>query len=469
MARIERRAALPRRGIFGVKLSFEGADRGVTGSCHLLECRGKRILVDCGLFQGGREVREENVEPFGFEPRSIDYVLLTHAHLDHCGRLPLLTKQGFNGEIVATEATFELARLVLFDAARLQEEESRHHQSTTPLYVMMDAVNATRRFGRTAAYGRQIEIADGIRVDFLDAGHILGSASVLVEVEEEGRRRTILFSGDIGNSDRPLLGKPQTPEIADYVVMETTYGDRQHRSFAASADEMLHAVASTLDRGGNVLIPTFALERAQEVLYVLQQGVAQQRLPPSMPVFLDSPLAISATDIFRRHPESYGPHAARLFANHIDPFGLPGLRFSREVSDSKAINRITGGAVIIAGNGMCTGGRIRQHLLRNLGHEACGVIFVGYAANGTPARQIIDGAHHVRLLGEEVAVRARIHTINGFSAHADQAELLAWHRRIAGQKITFLVHGEEAAMRGFAAKLDVQRVEMPTLHQVYDL
>ncbi len=456
-----------------MKLSFHGADRMVTGSCHLLEARGQRILVDCGLFQGGRELDEDNAEPFGFEPRSIDKVLLTHAHLDHCGRLPLLVKQGFHGEIIATEATCELARLVMFDSARLQEEESRHHHhgraGRAPLYVMMDALDATKRFGRTAAYGRPVEVAPGIRATFLDAGHILGSASVLVEVEEDGRRRSVLFSGDIGNADRPLLRAPQVPATADFVVMETTYGDRRHRSFAASVEEMLHAVAATLIRGGNVLIPTFALERAQEVLYVLHQGVEQNRLPPSLPVFLDSPMAISATEIFRHHPEAYGPNAAHLFANHTDPFGLPGLRLAREIEDSKAINRITGGAVIVAGNGMCTGGRIRQHLMRNLGHEACSVIFVGFAARGTPARQIIDGARQVRLLGEEIAVRAHVHTINGFSAHADQAELLAWHAAIKGTQTTFLVHGEGQTMEAFKRKLPPSRVEIPTLHQQFEL
>ncbi len=452
-----------------MRLSFHGADRTVTGSCHLLECRGRRILVDCGLFQGGRELREDNAEPFGFAPESIDHVLLTHAHLDHCGRLPLLARQGFRGEIVATEATFELARLVMFDAAHLQEEEARHRRNGTPLYVLTDAVGAAKRFGRAAAYGRTLDIAPGIRATFLDAGHILGSASVLVDVDEDGRERSVLFSGDIGNADRPLLRAPQTPAKADFVVMETTYGDRQHRSFPESVEELISAVAAALRRGGNVLIPTFALERAQEILYFLRQGIEQNRLPPSLPVFLDSPMAISATDIFRHHPEGYAPAAARLFASHVDPFALPGLRLAREPDDSRAINRVAGGAVIMAGAGMCTGGRIRHHLLRNLPHEAASVIFVGFAAQGTLARQIIDGAQQVRIFGERVEVRAHVHTINGFSAHADQRELVDWHDRIGGRQTTFLVHGEEAVMKALAGRLSAPRIEMPALHQSFEL
>jgi metallo-beta-lactamase family protein len=457
-----------------MKLSFHGADLGVTGSCHRLEAAGKILLVDCGLFQGGRRTEEENARDFGFDARAVDIVLLTHAHLDHCGRLPLLTRRGFAGEIVATAATRELTRLVLLDAAHLQEEEARararrhgeqgEHANGAPLYSLLDAMDVFDRFGRTAVYGERIVLAPGLSATFFDAGHILGSASILVEAEEDGILRRILFSGDIGNYGHPLLRDPDPPGDVDVALMETTYGDRLHRPLDASVEEFYQAVNEAFQRGGNVIIPTFALERAQDVLFCLREGVEQNKLPPSMPVFLDSPMAISATEIFRKHPECYGPDMARLFAAGVDPFGPPGLRFCRETSESIALNAIRGGAVILAGSGMCTGGRVRHHLRRNLDRKDCSVIFVGFAAEGTLARQIIDGARHVTIFGESLPVRARIYTINGFSAHADQAELLAWRQK-ANPRRTFLVHGEEASMRAFAEKIGGDSVETPAFGQ----
>jgi metallo-beta-lactamase family protein len=457
-----------------MKLSFHGADRGVTGSCHLLEAAGKKILVDCGLFQGGRRIDEENAADFGFDAGKIDFVLLTHAHLDHCGRLPLLTKRGFSGEIVATSATRELTRLVLLDAAHLQEEEAKYHArlherrgekaNVAPLYSLLDALDAFDRFGRNAAYGQAIDLAPGVRVTYFDAGHILGSASVLVEAE--GGR--LLFSGDIGNYGRPLLGDPSPPANVDAVVMETTYGDRMHRSLGSSVAEFYEALNASFQRGGNVIIPSFALERAQELLFTLREGMEQNKLPPSLQVFLDSPMAISATEIFRKHPDCYGPETAKLFARNVDPFGLPGLHFCRETAQSIALNSIRGGAVIMAGAGMCSGGRVRHHLRHHLGRVDSSVIFVGYAAKGTLGRQIVDGAKTVTIFGESIAVRAHIYTINGFSAHADQAELLRW-RKSVNAKRTFLVHGEEASMRAFAEMLDGEQVDMPAQGQAFEL
>jgi metallo-beta-lactamase family protein len=462
-----------------VKLSFHGADRGVTGSCHLVECAGRRILIDCGLYQGGREIDEENAEPFGFDPASIDHVVLTHAHLDHCGRLPLLVKRGFRGEIVTTAASRELARLVMLDAAHLQEEEARYrqrhgarrganHVSSEPLYSLLDAMNSFDCFGRTAVYGQPLELAPGVRATFLDAGHILGSASVFLELEESGHHRRVLFSGDLGNAGRPLLRPPAVPPKTDVVVMETTYGDRLHKPLAPSVEELFAAVTDSFKRGGNVIIPTFALERAQELLYFLHEGVERGRLTASTQVFLDSPMAISATKIFERHPECYNSETKELFREGRDPFHLPGLHFTRETAESIAINRVSGGAIIMAGSGMCTGGRVRHHLRQNLWRKDASIVFVGYAASGTLARRIIDGARHVHIFGEEIPVHAHIHTINGFSAHADQAELLAWHSQ-TGASRTFLVHGEEETMQRFAAHLSGTQVEMPRLQQVFEL
>jgi len=460
-----------------MRLSFHGADRGVTGSCHLIECAGRRVLIDCGMYQGGRELHEENAEPFGFDPAAIDYVLLTHAHLDHCGRLPLLARRGFRGEIVATSASRELARLVLLDAAHLQEEEAHYRKRKSdkrhaghedaPLYTTLDALNSFDYFGRTAVYGQPLELAPDLRANFLDAGHILGSASVLIEHQEQATRRSVLFSGDLGNAGRPLLRAPVAVK-SDAVVMETTYGDRKHKSLVSSVEELYEVVTDTFRRGGNVIIPTFALERAQELLYFLREGREQGRLPDSLPVFLDSPMAISATQIFERHPECYKAETRELFREGNDPFHLPELQFTREKADSIAINRITGGAIIMAGSGMCTGGRIRHHLKNNLGRQEASVVFVGYAANGTLARDIVDGAKQVRLFGAEVPVRSRIHTIGGFSAHADQAELLDWHGQTSADR-TFLVHGDEAVMGRFGALLRDTGVEMPKPNEVFEL
>ena len=445
----------------------------------MVECLGRRILIDCGMFQGSRELAEENADPFGFDPRSVDCVLLTHAHLDHCGRLPLLVKQGFRGEVITTGASRALARLVLLDAAHLQEEEARRHLrharrraedgKAAPLYSVVDALACFERFGRTAIYGAPLAVAPGLQATFYDAGHILGSASILLEFDETAGRRSILFSGDIGNAGRPLLRAPSPPATAEIIVMESTYGDRLHRPIGESTAEFYAAITETFARGGNVVIPTFALERAQEILYALHQGMEAKTLQPSIQVFLDSPMAISATEIFERYPEDFDPAVARLFGEGQDPLHLPGLHLARETAESIAINRIAGGVIVMAGSGMCTGGRIRHHLKHNLWRAESSVIFVGFAARGTLARQVIDGARQVKLFGEDIPVRASIHTINGFSAHADQQELLDWHSRIRGSKMTILVHGEEDAMKRLTERLPGQRVEMPRLNEALDL
>jgi metallo-beta-lactamase family protein len=462
-----------------LRLSFYGADRSVTGSCHMVECVGKRILIDCGLHQGSRELNEENSHPFGFDPASIDYVLLTHAHLDHCGRLPLLAKRGFRGETITTGASRELARLVMLDAAHLQEEDARYRariaarrgstdQLIAPLYSVLDALNSFDHFGRTAVYGEPIELAASVRATFIDAGHILGSACIYLQLTEGSQQCTVLFSGDLGKSGGPLLCDPAKPPAVTNVVMETTYGDRLHKPLGPSIEEFYDAVMDTFKRGGNVIVPTFALERVQELLYFISQGVDHDRLATSMQVFVDSPMAISATEIMQHHLEGLQPGIAKLIREGHDPFHFPGLHFTRESAESMALNKINSDAIIMAGSGMCTGGRVRHHLKHNLWRPESSIVFVGYAANGTLARQIIDGAKQVNILGEQIPVRARIYTINGFSAHADQAELLAWHKQTGAER-TFLVHGEEATMRNFAAHLGDSRVDMPEPNQVFEL
>jgi len=460
-------------------IEFHGAAVGVTGSCHLIEVADKRILIDCGMYQGSRELEEENAEPFGFDPETIDYVLLTHAHLDHCGRLPLLVKRGFRGEIITTGATRDLAKLVMMDAAHLAEEESRRktHQARLagsketiePLYSMLDVFDTLDYFGRRIDYNQPTRICEGIRATFIDAGHILGSACILLHLHEGERRLKVLFSGDLGNRGRPILRDPATPPKADVVVMESTYGNRCHKPVTTSVEELYQGILDTLERGGNVIIPTFALERAQEILYFLREGIEQKKIPRYLPVFLDSPMAISATEIFRRHPECYDRETCALFREGRDPFGLPELHFTRETAESMRLNQINAGAVIMAGSGMCTGGRVRHHLKHNLARPESSVIFVGYAARGTLARAIIDGAKTVHIFGREIPVNASISTIGGFSAHADQKELLAWHRHTGKARKTFLVHGENAALTTLAERLQPSPVEIPRLHQIYPL
>jgi metallo-beta-lactamase family protein len=450
-----------------MQLSFHGADRDVTGSCHLLECAGKRLLIDCGMFQGGRELEQENAAPLGFDAAAVDFLLLTHAHLDHCGRLPLLARRGFRGEIIATAATRELAQIVMQDSAHMAEDDAawrtrqaRDGQPVEPLYTQADVAAVMARFGRPAAYGAELELAPGLRVSFHDAGHILGSAHVLVQVTETGRARRVLFSGDIGGAGRPIIRDPDPP-AAEIVLMETTYGDRNHRSPAESVAELVGVIASTIARGGNVVIPSFALERSQEILYSLRAAIVAGALPPQLQVFVDSPMAVSAIEVYRAHPECYDADAAALIASGADLFGFPGLRLVRASSDSIAINRIAGGSVIIAGSGMATGGRVRHHLVNNLPRSNASIVFVGFAARGTPARRIIDGAKSIVFFGEEIPVRAQVHTINGFSAHADQGELLRWHARVGGAERTVLVHGEQGAMSALAALLPGVPLTMP--------
>ncbi len=462
-----------------MKISFHGATRGVTGSCHLVECAGRRILIDCGFFQGRHELGVENGRPFGFEPGTVDWLLLTHAHLDHCGRIPLLRTRGFTGEIIATSATRDLARLVLLDAAGLQDEEARRWQRRAarrggekegphPLYSVLDVLDCLQSFGRTARYGQPIQLGDGIVATFFDAGHILGSASILLEMSEGDHHRRVVFSGDVGSAGRPLMSDPTLPPEADVVVMESTYGDRPHRPLSASVAELEQAVRDAFDRGGNVVIPAFALERTQELIFHLGQAITAGRLPGLTQVFLDSPMAISATELFRRNAKYLRPDIAAEFARGHDLLDFRGLRFTRDREDSAAINRIHGGAIILAGSGMCNGGRVVHHLKHNIWRPESAIIFVGYAAEGTLGRRIIDGAEEISPFWERIRVRARIHTINGFSAHADQPELIGWHAATKSAR-TFLVHGEDRAMNALSRRLSKTEIIMPSLDESFAL
>ena len=436
-----------------MRISFHGAAKTVTGSSHLVESGGLRILIDCGMHQGGREAEELNRGPWPYEPASIDYLILTHAHIDHSGLVPRLVREGFRGRILATPATIDLLAAMLADAAHIQEMEaewqSRKRQRAglppvEPLYTVADAEGCLVHT-RPLAYGQPLDLGHGVTMSLHDAGHILGSAIVVLEAD--GRR--VVFSGDLGNRGTPIIRDPERLTEADVVVMESTYGDRLHPGKEDKLKELAAVIDGTLARGGNLIIPAFAVGRTQELLYDIGMLVETGQLPP-VKVYIDSPLAITATEIFRRHPECFNEETRRLLASGEDPFKLPGVHYTRTSDESKALNRLDGGAIIISASGMADAGRILHHLKHNLWRPEATVLFVGFQAQGTLGRRILDGEKRLHILGEEIAVKARVASIEAFSAHADQAGLLDWLGAFGqdGRRPNrvFLVHGEAAAI-----------------------
>ena len=414
--------------------------------------------MDCGLYQE-RDFKSRNWEPFRVSPNTLDAVLLTHAHLDHCGLLPKLVRDGFQGRIYCTEATAEIVRIMLLDSAKLQQEDaefkSKRHQREgrkgpfpeIPLYTIDDAEAVFPLF-ETRKYGETFHVGDGVEAAFHDAGHVLGSSMIQVVVRQGEEKRTVLFSGDVGRRNRPILQNPTVFEEADYVLVESTYGDRLHQAPADIGDSLAEAINSTRKAGGNIIVPSFALERAQEILYLLNELLLENSIPHLL-VFLDSPMANSITEVFQQHPELYDREMTELMRQKKSPFDFPGLEMVRTVDESKAINHIRGTTMIIAGSGMCTGGRIKHHLVTNIFRRESTVLFVGYQAVGTLGRSIVEGVGKVRILGQRYPVRAKIVQLHGFSAHADRDELFRW---LSGLKRAprhlFVVHGEaESAQR----------------------
>jgi len=443
-----------------IKLSFLGASQGVTGSRFRVEANGIRFLVDCGLYQE-RQFQSRNWDPFPVPPQSLDAVLLTHAHLDHCGLLPKLVREGFNKPIYCTAATAELAEIILLDSAKIQEQDAeykkRRHakegrkgpRPEIPLYTTEDAEAVLPLFS-PVSYNNTVEIGPGIEASFHDAGHVLGSAMVLVKVRQGAEERKILFSGDVGRWGKPILRDPSTFEEADYVLVESTYGDRSLEPVENMADELAEVVVNTVAAGGNIAIPSFALERVQEILYYLNEALHKKHIPELL-VFVDSPMAVNITDVFEDHPYLFDKDMVQLLHEKRSPFDFPGLTLVRTIDQSKAINYIKGSIIVIAGSGMCTGGRIKYHLVANIARPESTILFVGYQAVGTLGRRIVDGEKDIRILGQQYKVKANIVQLHGFSGHADRDMLLRWLSALKEPpRHVFVVHGEESSARSFA-------------------
>jgi len=438
-----------------MRLTFLGATQTVTGSKFLLEIGGRRVLIDCGLFQGLKELRLRNWDAPPVDPSSVDTIVLTHAHIDHTGYLPRFVKQGFRGLIYATPATVDLAGILLPDSAHLQEEEARYrnmhrltkHDPALPLYTLGDADAALNMF-KSVPYRKPESLDANVTFQFLPAGHILGSAFVLFREQTSGSEKSILFTGDIGRYDQPIIFNPTPVNAADYVVMESTYGNRLHEGTEETQgkDQLRQIVNDTARRGGTILIPSFAVGRAQEILYVLRQ-LEQEDAIPKLPVYVDSPMAVSAFDIFKKHHEEHNVEMTGIEGSGVDPLRTSNVHFIQSAEESKKLNEQRFPSIIISANGMATGGRILHHLIVRVSDARNSIVFVGFQAAGTRGRDLCDGARQIRIFGVEYPVRAQVHTISGFSAHGDYKEILRWLGGFnSAPSRVFLVHGEPQAI-----------------------
>ncbi|MGQ9557413.1 MAG: MBL fold metallo-hydrolase RNA specificity domain-containing protein [Desulfurispora sp.] len=441
-----------------MQITFYGAAGTVTGSCYLLETGQSRVLVDCGMFQGPRAIRERNYGRFPFLPATVDAVLLTHAHIDHSGLLPKLVKHGFRKNIYATAATTDLCAVMLSDSGHIQEMEverlNRKNRRAgralvEPIYTAEEVSACLENFVRVE-YNQLVRVTPDVSVRFIDAGHILGSAMLEVYVYEGATQTKVLFTGDLGSRDKPFVRDPERVREADYVVMESTYGDRQHRD-AGNRRQMLQLVAwETYRKGGNLVIPAFAVERTQDLLYDINLLVRAGQFPP-MRVYIDSPMAVAATEVFKKYPHIFDEETRQLIARGENPLQLPGLTYTVSARESLELNKIKGGAVILSASGMCDAGRIKHHLKHNLWRPESTILFVGYQAQGTKGRRLLEGVKQIRIHGEDIAVRADIRQIDGYSSHADQEALLGWLGAFsAPPRQVFLVHGEPQAAQTLA-------------------
>ncbi|MCX7780223.1 MAG: MBL fold metallo-hydrolase [Negativicutes bacterium] len=442
-----------------MNITFLGAAMTVTGSSFLIETGDAKILVDCGMFQGSKTMEAFNRRPFPYNPADIDCVILTHSHIDHSGLLPKLVKEGFRGPVYATKATTELCGIMLPDSAHIQEFDAEidnrkglraGRAPVEPLYTVEDAQNSLKYFKPTK-YDTEVSIAEQVVIRFRDAGHILGSSILEIWVTEAGKTSKVVFSGDLGQPGQPIIKDPVFIGEADFVIMESTYGNRSHEEFADKEGMLAEVINKTVERGGNVVIPAFAVGRTQILLYYLHRLFTEKRIP-DIPVVIDSPLAISATDIFKQNPQDYDAEAYNLvYLEHDNPLTMPQLTFARTAEESKELNSIHTPLIIISASGMANAGRIQHHLKHNLWRPEASVLFVGYQAEGTLGRRLLEGAKKVRIMGEEISVKAEIVNLEGFSAHADQQQLLHWLSSFRKKpRNVFLVHGEADAIQTFA-------------------
>ena len=467
-----------------MRVQFWGGARSVTGTMHLLQVNGYQVLLDCGLYQGSRKKAFEINRNFPFDARHIDAVLLSHAHIDHSGNLPSLVKAGFKGKIYATSATRDLDALMLLDSAHIHESDvayvnrRRRRQGKCPfepLHTQADALATLNHFA-SIEYNQSFEPIPGLKAHFLDAGHILGSAIIVMDVNDNGQRGRIVFSGDLGRKGLPILRDPQVADRADFLIMESTYGNRLHESADEAKEALREAARSAYDQHGKLIIPSFAVGRTQEVVYRLNQLWEERALPP-IDVFVDSPLAVNVTEVFRLHPECYDTEMldAMLRETDRDPLGFRHLSYIRHVEKSKRLNTLTTPAIIISASGMCEAGRILHHLKNNIEDPSSIVLFVGFQAENTLGRKLLDGQDPVPIFGDEYRVKARIQRAEGYSAHADQTELLKWASRIQEKgplKCLFLVHGEEESSFALAKALErqgISPVEVPERGQAFEL
>ncbi|MBU2499224.1 MAG: MBL fold metallo-hydrolase [Proteobacteria bacterium] len=444
-----------------IRVTCLGGTGTVTGSNFLIETsEGKKVLVDCGLFQGGKRIEERNWLDWGFDPGQIQTLFLTHAHIDHSGKIPKLVKDGFRGRIITSPPTAELCAIMLLDAAHVQEMDAewqsrrnkrRSQAEVLPLYNTEDA-EASLKLLSPVERDKTLEVEPGIKARLRNAGHILGSSILELWVEDKGESLKIVFSGDLGKKDQLIVQDPHEIFDADYLFTESTYGNRLHRTFDESKKELLEAIEFAFSRGQKVLIPAFAVERTQEILYILGEFQRDGKLP-DMPIYLDSPLAIKATQIFRKNKKYYDEEARAIVDQGYDPFDMPNLLFTESTEESIAINKRSGSAIVIAGSGMCTAGRIKHHLKHNLWREGTSLVIVGFQAKGTTGRKIVDGAKQVKIFGENVSVKAKVFTIGGFSAHADQDDLVHWVGHFESNPKVFLIHGETTASDALARRI----------------
>ncbi len=455
-----------------MRLKFVGAAQTVTGSMHLVEAGGTRILLDCGLFQGRRAESIKTNKTFDFfDPAAIDAVVLSHAHIDHSGNLPNLVKQGFTGPIYSTPATRDLAGIMLADSGKIQEQDTeflnkklarRGEPPVQPLYDTEDALAVLPSFV-TVSYHRETHIADGVRLTFLDAGHILGSAMVVLRIKENGKEIVVLFTGDLGRSGTPILKNPDPVAEADVLISESTYGGRRHDPIRNIQDGLRDAILRTIKRSGRVIIPAFSVERTQELTYTLHR-LFDSKAIPKIPVFVDSPLAVNATEVFRLHPECFNKDTFKMVLAHDDPFGFEYIKYIRLVEDSKKLNDMKEPMIIISASGMAEGGRILHHLRNNIENPRNLVLLVGYAAQYTLARRLMDGDKEVRIFGETHKVKCRVAHMDDFSGHADRRELLDYVKTQSPEKLKhiFLVHGE--AEQALPLKDAIRSMGFPSVH-----